>query len=316
MANTSISTASTPVGDNVSEIQSLTSRVHDLERAVNISNSWYVGFVFLAVIVAAAVFLTQFLAIRKARELDAARSQLMAAKDAAVAIDLKDKDLKIEEARKGAATADERAGLANERVAVQESANLRLRTDLEKAITESREKAAELEVEQRKTAEAQREATVAQLALQQHVEEVSKRQAWRMVRNPDKFLGYLKGVAKRQVTLLYNPSDTEAYNFADQIRHWLGPGFKGEGAGWEVAGPLPIPPTGGDERLANAPPQIRYGSMTGAGITFVVNKEPKRDSEDFAVLQALMNAIGFSIGLPAVPIARRTPRCQKEQLSW
>src|SRR5213594_627715 len=143
MANTSTSAVGTPTGDNVSEIQSLTSRVHDLERSVNISNSWYVGFVFLAVIVAAAVFLAQFLAIRRARELDTARSQLMAAKDGAVAIDLKDKDLKIEEARKGAATADERAGLANERVAVQESANLRLRTDLERAITESREKAAE-----------------------------------------------------------------------------------------------------------------------------------------------------------------------------
>ena len=70
------------------------------------------------------------------------------------------------------------------------------------------------------------QAAEAQLALKQHTEQIERRQNWRLITNPEKFLGYLKGKPKRRIELLYNPNDTEAYMFAVQIRDWLGPGYK------------------------------------------------------------------------------------------
>ena len=93
--------------------------------------------------------------------------------------------------------------------------------------------------------------------------------------------------------------------FALQIRHWLGHGITTQpGAGWDVAEPRPIPLTGANETLANAPPQMRYGSNTG-GLTFVVRSKPNPASEDGVALQSLMNALGFSLGLPAVVMGER-----------
>jgi hypothetical protein len=214
--------------------------------------------------------------------------------------------------RNDIAAAYQSAADANRRANENESSNLRLRTDLEHASAESRSKQAELRVEQRNTAEAQRQAAEAQLALKQHTEEIEKRQNWRLIANPEKFLRYLKGKPKRKVELLYNPNDTESYMFAVQIRDWLGAGYKGSGAGWDVAEPKAIPPVGGNERLANAPPQIRYGSMTGAGITFVLRAQPAPGSDDQAALQALMVALGSSIGLPAVILGEREDRTVPE----
>ena len=139
----------------MSEIQSLTARAQDLERSFNAWNAWYVGCVFVAVVIATAVFFTQFMSIRRGKQLAAAQSALLLAKDASVAGELKDKDLKIADALKAAGLANERAGLANERAGSLESANLHLRADLEHATAESRSKQAALEIEQRKTVEAQ-----------------------------------------------------------------------------------------------------------------------------------------------------------------
>jgi hypothetical protein len=97
MAVPSTTNAAVPAGDNVSEIQSLASRIQDLCRSVNELNSSYVGLVFLTFLLAAAVFLVQFLVIRKSKELAEAQSLLLAAKDAQLAVDLKDRDLKIAE---------------------------------------------------------------------------------------------------------------------------------------------------------------------------------------------------------------------------
>jgi len=67
---------------------------------------------------------------------------------------------------------------------------------------------------------------------------------------------------------MYSPNDSEAYTFAVHIRRWLGPGTDGDGAGWQVSAPIPIPAEGGDPHpdLANAPPAMKYGAWYGLGI--------------------------------------------------
>jgi hypothetical protein len=124
------STIAAPAGDNVSEIQSLASRAQELERSLNDLNSWYVGLVFLTVLLAAAVFLVQFLVIRKSRELAQTQSLLLASKDAQLAEDLRNKDLKIGEAQREAGGANERAGQANESAKKLEQENLLLQAEV------------------------------------------------------------------------------------------------------------------------------------------------------------------------------------------
>lgn len=106
MANT-IHPASTTnsKGENVPEIESLISRVHDLQRSFG---SWTTGNVWLVaitVVLAGAVFFTQFMSVRRAKELTQAQSELAVAKDRQLAIDLKGKDEKIAEANARAAEA-------------------------------------------------------------------------------------------------------------------------------------------------------------------------------------------------------------------
>jgi hypothetical protein len=138
------------------------------------------------------------------------------------------------------------------------------------------------------------------LFLEKRVAEVSTRQSPRII-DPAKFSSALKDKPVRAAELLYNPIDTEAYLFAEQIRDCLGHGFRGSGAGWDVSEPRPIPPTGGDERFPNAPPQIRYGTLAGAGLTFVFNKKEMKNADRDA-LHGLEFAItnSSSRGLPVL----------------
>ena len=81
-------------------------------------------------------------------------------------------DFSIAQAQSIGSQADQKAQEAKERAGNVESANLRLRADLERATAESRAKQVELEKEQQKTAQAQKESADAQLSLKGYVERV------------------------------------------------------------------------------------------------------------------------------------------------
>jgi hypothetical protein len=77
-----------------------------------------------------------------------------------------------------------------ERAERMEAANLRLKTDLERATTETKSAQSRLESEQRKTAEAQKSAAEAQLALKRELEVVGKARSFRNL-DPEKFFKYI-----------------------------------------------------------------------------------------------------------------------------
>lgn len=116
-------------GGNVSEIQSLTARVQDLQRSFDFWNTWYVWLVAVTVFLAFVVFFTQFMSIRRGKQLTQAQSALAATKEQQLASELKEKDQKISEAGERASAADQRAGEANERAAALEATAERLRKE-------------------------------------------------------------------------------------------------------------------------------------------------------------------------------------------
>jgi hypothetical protein len=67
-------------GENVSEIQRLTTRAHDLSVSVGHWNNAYMVVVALTVLLAGAVFITQFIASRKSRLLSDTQEALIAEK--------------------------------------------------------------------------------------------------------------------------------------------------------------------------------------------------------------------------------------------
>jgi hypothetical protein len=166
------------------------------------------------------------------------------------------------------------------------------------------------EAEQQKTALVQKEAADAQLALRQYVENVAKRQRPRLL-DFKKFVADLKGKTKGTITLLYSPNDSEAYTFAGHIRRWLGPGVDGDGAGWDVSVPTPIPAQGGDTHpdLATAPPAMKYGAWYGLGIETSESDAghipPFEDKTALGVLTMALMENGFppvvSFGVTSVP---------------
>jgi hypothetical protein len=143
-------------------------------------------------------------------------------------------------ARRDAALANEGLAKSNEEIARLNAASASLSLKVEE--------------ESRKRAEAEK----ALLELQ-------RRQGQRLL-DHTKFLETLRGKPKGKVELLYPANETEPYLFADQIRRWLGPGDAGDGAGWVVTGPTPLPPQGGIVRgsdLESAPAAVRFGATQG-----------------------------------------------------
>ncbi|MBE0556196.1 MAG: hypothetical protein IH628_03100 [Proteobacteria bacterium] len=141
-------TSNNSVGENVSEIQSLTERVQDLQRSFD---SWSVGYVWLvgfAVIIAAVVFFTQFMSIRIGKQLTQAQSDLAAAKDRQLASELKGKDEKIADTGERASVANQRAVEANKRTQelAVEAQELR-RQNIETGAELERERLVRLEME-------------------------------------------------------------------------------------------------------------------------------------------------------------------------
>jgi hypothetical protein len=101
--------------ENMSDIQSLTTQAQELERSLGFWNSAYVWLVAGTVILAAFVFIAQFISHRKTLRLTDIQSRLVAAKDAQLKTDLKNKDVEIGNAQDSAARAFQQAGIANQR---------------------------------------------------------------------------------------------------------------------------------------------------------------------------------------------------------
>jgi hypothetical protein len=101
----------------------------------------------------------------------------------------------------------------------------------------------------------------------QFIQDVNMARGPRMIVDHNAFVTALRGKPKAKAEILFAPNDEEAFELALQIRRWLGPGVNGDGAGWEVSEPQPIPASGGDPRISpHAPPAIRYGAIGGMAI--------------------------------------------------
>jgi hypothetical protein len=86
-------------GGNVGEIQSLTLRINDLSRSIDFWNELMLWGLALAAIAAVFVVIATRIVVSQSGKLSDAQGELVAAKDRQLALDLKSKDGKIEEAR-------------------------------------------------------------------------------------------------------------------------------------------------------------------------------------------------------------------------
>ena len=91
----SVSLGQAPSSMERGEIGGLTSNVERLQGSTQVWNSWYLRFVFVAVVLTAATFVSQYVATKRSRELADAESLLSSAKDRALATQLKDRDVQI-----------------------------------------------------------------------------------------------------------------------------------------------------------------------------------------------------------------------------
>jgi hypothetical protein len=117
----------TSKGENVSESQVLTSRILALDRATDWWNTAMIWALVLAALSAIAVVGTTVMALRRAKQVGTAQSELIQLKDNQLALDLGDKNVKIaqagrdaSEANRGAAEASERAASAQASLALAE----------------------------------------------------------------------------------------------------------------------------------------------------------------------------------------------------
>lgn len=104
----------------MSEIQLLTERVRALNQSTDWWNDKMVWALVLAAVAAIFVVLTTVMALKRAGQMNEAQSELIKAKDRELAVDLGDKGLKIAEAQRGAAEANERATKAQQSLAAAE----------------------------------------------------------------------------------------------------------------------------------------------------------------------------------------------------
>lgn len=93
----------------IPDVQSLALRANSLTESVDGWNNWMVGALVFTSLAAIAVVVTTRVALVKAKQLAEVQSQLLAAKDSQLALDLRAKDEKIEEAKANANEAMQRA---------------------------------------------------------------------------------------------------------------------------------------------------------------------------------------------------------------
>jgi len=180
--------------------------------------------------------------------------------------------------------AQKEAGFAIERAA-------QLRVDLENSKADTKTAQTRLEVEQRKTAEAQQKAAVAQLELKKALEQVSLRQESRSF-DSEAFLRVMKGNPTGYVDVIYTPGFWEAYRFAGQIFAAIE-----RADGWVVTAPKPIP-EGVGEKTINSPtvpvPARFSGTGSRCGITLLVpggTRDSLVDTREHTALWALVHGL-------------------------
>jgi len=235
MTPTSTTTATAPTGDNVSEIHILTSSVQGLEGSFNSWNAWYVGFVFATVVVAAAVFFTQFMAIRKGKQLAAEQSKLLKVKDDNLAVELKDKDIKIADATRLGQEAKERAEkLENDnltlrgQVATLEGSAAKAQKDvagLQKAASDAKAAQQKVEIDLEKQKERTATAEKNLLELQERIKDRHL-----SAENRKKLVALLKAGPTGEITVSCVGGHPEPCTFAAELVDALKAG------GWVVTG--------------------------------------------------------------------------------
>jgi hypothetical protein len=90
--------AATSEGEKVPEIQVLTKRVLDLNQTTDWWNAAMIWALIFAALSAIAVVGTTMMALRRAKQAGDAQSELIQTKDAKLALDLRDRDVKIAQA--------------------------------------------------------------------------------------------------------------------------------------------------------------------------------------------------------------------------
>jgi len=165
----------------------------------------------------------------------------------------------------------------------------------EKQTEQSRKFDEDLTAAKTELARAQKETADAQLALRKYIDDAAIARGPRRL-DFKKFVAELRGKPKGTVQIWFAPNDEEAFELALQINRWLGPGDNGDGVGWTVREPKPIPAAGGIPEIStDAPPGIRYGAMNGMAI--IANRLPSPPLADKTALGALTDAL-LDCGLP------------------
>lgn len=262
-------------------VQSLTQQIDTLNRSVSFWNKAIIILMFSTAVVAIGLFIAQRIVTSKNESLVSVEAQLSTLKDT-------ENEAKLAEVRASAASATERA----EKV---ESGNIHLRIDLQNATAEANKRQTELEVAQRKTAEAQARAAKAQKDAAWYVSLVVKNLNPRLIYDRKLFLDTLSAVPKGTAEIWYEPNDPEAREFAENIEAILG---GTDGAGWRVspARPLPleeVPPFRALEPV-NVLQDLRLAASTGLAIGANI-LEPE-DFQGKTQLGALKRAIDLGTG--------------------
>jgi len=91
------------------EIQSLSGRIQELDRAVNFWNTAMIWSLVFTALAAIAVVVTTRIGLQRAKQLADVQAELTRAKESQLALDLKDKDIKIAGAEERAAEANRKA---------------------------------------------------------------------------------------------------------------------------------------------------------------------------------------------------------------
>jgi hypothetical protein len=139
--------------------------------------------------------------------------------------------------------------------------------------------------EQQKTASAQEEAAKAQLALKQYQDVIARSVNPRHL-DSERFIKLLSGKPKGTVEIWYEPGDTEAYDFANELDQSL------RGAGWGVRSPiafLGLPPMGDRMQWVDS---LRVSAESSGMAIAVRDITYKPDSMEASLEDAINRATG------------------------
>ncbi|MGA0556666.1 hypothetical protein ACO2Q8_08450 [Larkinella sp. VNQ87] len=232
------------------EIVALTSKVQKLDKWNNILN-------IISVVLLALTFFLGFIANRLSVRLNEAKDKLA----------IREKQL-----------SDQKIAEANTRTATAQAIAEEARLEQKKLSIESKEVQKALAETQKDLSDAKRKQVEAELALQQKVDEVKKRQEPRVLTKEQKakIINVLRNSPQGPIQYMLGATDDETYNHINEILNTI------KAAGWRI-----------DERDMFAVNTTGYGS---AGIRITVKDKNNPPAHAVALARALHNAnIDFSI---------------------